>query len=282
ALETVQLAADAKSIEIETHLDPNVRQVQRDSGRLQQVIWNLLSNAVKFTPPGGRIEVQLKKVNDCAHITISDTGKGIRSDFLPYIFDYFRQENSSSTRNAGGLGLGLAVVRHLVELHGGHVEAESLGLNQGATFTVCLPLSQASVEPREDSSQTLETVDLSGINVLIVDDNPDTLELGAMILEMAGATVIQATAARDALEGLVNSQPDVLVSDIAMPEMDGYELIAQVREVNQEIPAIALTAYAGEYNEQQALKAGFNGHLAKPIEPDTLVALVASVIGRKA
>lgn len=297
ALETVRLAASAKSIQIETLYQPNVGQVLGDSGRLQQVVWNLVSNAVKFTPSGGRVDVQLSKVErleglednlqpatSYAQIQVSDTGKGINPDFLPHVFDYFRQENSTTTRAFGGLGLGLAIVRHLVELHGGAVSAESLGEGQGATFTVWLPLKVTLVETKLDNQQDNDSPDLSGIRVLVVDDEVDMREFLSFMLEDYGAEVTVVTSASEALEALREVEPDVLVSDIGMPDVDGYTLIRQIRamppEQGGQIPAIALTAYAAEADQTQALSSGFTKHIAKPVEPNALATVVASLARR--
>lgn len=282
ALETVRLAAEARSIAIETRLDPEVGRVSGDSIRLQQIVWNLLSNAVKFTPTGGQVTVQLEQVNDQAQITVRDTGKGIAPDFLPYVFDYFRQADSATTRKFGGLGLGLAIVRHLVELHGGTVQVESPGERQGATFTVRLPLLATPATLNQKEPLPRHPLDLSGRRILVVEDEIDARELLVFLLEEQGAQVVAATSAREALLLLARSRPDVLISDIGMPEMDGYMLIQQVRQLTPEqggqIPAIALTAYAGEMNQQQALAAGFQKHISKPIEPEKLFHLISSLI----
>lgn len=282
AIETMRLAAAAKSIEIDTQLDSTVGFVSGDPNRLQQVVWNLLSNAVKFTPKGGRITVRLQAIDSQAQIQVSDTGQGISQDFFPYIFDYFRQENSTTTRSVGGLGLGLAIVRHLIELHGGRIEAESDGIGQGATFTVTLPLMSDSPINTQNSSPEDEGLDLTGVTVLLVEDEVDTLDLLTIILESYGATVEGRTSANEALALFSQGQPDVLISDIGMPGMDGYELIRQVRDLPPDrgglVPAIALTAYAGEMDHERALSAGFNRHLAKPIEPDQIVDAIANLI----
>lgn len=277
AIETVRLAVEAKSIELTVNLDFNV-EVSGDATRLQQVMWNLLSNAVKFTPTGGRVTVELTQVRNQAQIKVSDTGKGIQPDFLPHVFDYFRQEDGKTTRKFGGLGLGLAIVRHLVELHGGTVEVESRGENQGATFTVQLPLirSEPTVDQNHQSSEL--PPNLNNVQVLVVDDDTDTRDFVVFVLEQAGATVISATSAKEAVVALTNSQPDVLVSDIGMPEMDGYMLMQHIRSQRRDIPAIALTAYAGDFNQQQALRAGFQQHITKPVEPETLVKAIATLI----
>jgi PAS domain S-box-containing protein len=282
ALETVRLAAAAKTIQIQTILEPEVGQVLGDSGRLQQVIWNLLSNAVKFTPPGGRVEIRLEPVETQAQITVSDTGKGIPPNFLPHVFEYFRQADSATTRQFGGLGLGLAIVRQIVELHGGTVRADSSGEEQGATFTVKFPLMpQQSVIP-QTVGESKPLSGLQGIKVLVVDDTTDMREYIAFVLEQEGAEVVAVTSAAEALTALTQFQPAVLVSDIGMPEMDGYMLLRQVRRLPSEqggqIPAIALSAYVGELNQQQAIAAGFQRHLSKPIESATLIEAIVDLI----
>jgi len=286
AIETVSLAAEAKNIQIQTQLEPNVGDVLGDATRLQQVVWNLLTNAIKFTPTGGRVEVELKRIDSYAQIQVRDTGKGIKPEFIPYVFDTFRQADSSITRTFGGLGLGLAIVRHVVELHGGTVKAESFGEGQGATFTVTLPLLARSNDANSDRNDNISlkahTSPLARLCILAVDDEVDNLELVQCILEQAGATVISVSSATDALQKLNESKPDVLIADIGMPQIDGYMLIRQVRQLSTqeggEIPAIALTAYAGETNQQQALAAGFHRHLPKPVEPETLVETIEKLL----
>lgn len=327
AMETVNLAATAKSIQIQLLLDPDSGQVLGDSGRLQQVVWNLLSNAVKFTPQGGQVEVRLERVEQrgteiwergntgveedletprhedtskaslsasphhpfptsistpYAQITVSDTGKGIPSSFLPHVFDYFRQADSTTTRKFGGLGLGLAIVRQIVELHGGTVQAESPGEGQGATFKVRLPLSMAAPEPNCEDTLSHDRLNLNGLQVLLVDDDQDTGDFLAFLLEQEGATVTAVTSAAEALSILSQAKPNLLISDIGMPDMDGYVLMRQLRarppEQGGQIPAIALTAYAGAVSQQQALAAGFQCHLAKPVEPDKLVKVMISLL----
>jgi PAS domain S-box-containing protein len=282
AMETVRLAAAAKSINLEASLEPEVGLVSGDSTRLQQVIWNLLSNAVKFTPAGGHVNIRLQRLDSCAHITVSDTGQGIAPEFLPYVFEYFRQANATTTRKFGGLGLGLAIVRHLVELHGGTVAVESLGLGRGATFTVRLPLKPIQTIAHQNSQSSESFSSLNGIQVLVVDDEPDSREFVAFVLEQAGATVLTATTADEALTTLIRAKPTVLLSDIGMPEMDGYMLMKKVRALPSEqggqVRAIALTAYAGDFNQQQALRAGFQQHVSKPIEPERLIHVISSLI----
>ncbi len=288
AMETVHLAAEAKSIQIETMLDPTVGKVLGDSARLQQVLWNLLSNAVKFTAPGGQVNVRLECMNAQAQITVSDTGKGIHPDFLPHVFDYFRQGDSTTTRKFGGLGLGLAIARHLIEMHGGTIWVESLGENQGAIFTVNLPLIKESTIIKNDSNTDSSTTvfassPLMGLQVLIVDDNSDTREFFSFVLEEFGAIVTTVASGDEALQALTQSKPDILLSDIGMPEMNGYMLMEQVRTLEaavggKQIPAIALTAYAGEINQQQALRAGFQQHIVKPIAPEELLIAISNLV----
>jgi CheY-like chemotaxis protein/two-component sensor histidine kinase len=285
AIETVRLAAQAKSIQMHTMLETNLGKVSGDPSRLQQVIWNLLSNAIKFTDVGGSIDIRLERLGSQALITVSDTGKGIQPDFLPYVFDYFRQADSTTTRNVGGLGLGLAIVRHLVELHGGTVEAQSQGIDQGATFIVKLPLIPTQPLANQDSEQSEQSLDLNGIKILVVEDNADTREFTTCLLKEYGASVTAVASASEALITFTKSQPDLLLSDIGMPDIDGYMLIQQVRtlapEQGGEIPAIALTAYAGECDHQQALKVGFQKHISKPVEARKLVAAITDLVSAK-
>jgi PAS domain S-box-containing protein len=283
AKETVQLAAEAKGIEIQTFLEPNVGQVSGDTGRLQQIVWNLLSNAVKFTHLGGRVEVRLTQAANLVQIQVIDTGKGISPDFLPYVFEHFRQEDGATTRKFGGLGLGLAIVRQLVELHGGTVGAESAGEEKGATFTVRLPLLNQVGEPvnHDDDVPLPHEFPLAGLRIIVVDDEPDSRSFIAFVLEQAGADIVAMPSAIATLKVLEQVQPDLIVSDIGMPEMDGYMLIEQIRKLPpqySEVLAIALTAYAGEANERQVLKAGFQKHLAKPIDPNELVTAVTRLV----
>jgi CheY-like chemotaxis protein/two-component sensor histidine kinase len=286
ALETVRLAAEAKSIQIQTMFDPTIGQVLGDAARLQQVIWNLLTNAVKFTPEGGRVEIQLQQIGSQAQIQVRDTGKGISPDFLPHVFEYFRQADATTTRTFGGLGLGLAIVRHLVELHGGTVQVDSPGEGQGAIFTVKLPLikDKSGRHKAEGNSSPLapESSPLTGIRVLVVDDDTDSREFIAFVLEQLGAQVSTVTSAAEAIATLARLQPNILLSDIGMPDMDGYMLMRQIRtmppEQGGQILAIALTAYAGEIDRQQALAAGFQHHLAKPVEPNELVKVILNLL----
>lgn len=281
AIDTVQTAAIVKSIQIHAVLS-DIRQVSGDAVRLQQIIWNLLTNAVKFTPSGGRIDIRLKQIDNQAQITITDTGKGISPDFLPHIFESFRQEDASVTRNHGGLGLGMAIVYQLVEAHGGTVTADSPGEGKGATFTVRLPLLNVNSKKNQSSPSREQNLDLTSIRVLVIDDEPDSRELLAVMLTQAGAEVMSVASAAEFLAALESFQPDVAVSDIGMPEVDGYTLLRQVRSLSLEqggqVPAIALTAYAGEIDQQHAIAAGFQKHIAKPIEPDQLVVAIVSLL----
>jgi PAS domain S-box-containing protein len=306
ALETVRLAAESKGIEIRAVLAP-VRLVSGDAARLQQVVWNLLSNAVKFTPEGGRVEIRLERVWEdgedgrdgqyftslpsppyqYAQITVNDTGKGIHPDFLPYIFDCFRQEDSRTTRKFGGLGLGLAIVHQITQLHGGSVQAESRGEGQGATFRVRLPLMQHQETVRSSNQSPISVgPSFQKLRALVVDDEADMRNLILIVLEQMGAIVETAGSAAAALAVLEQFTPDILISDIAMPEMDGYMLLQQIRsrleDQNRNIPAIALTAYAEEYNQQRALAVGFQVHIAKPVEPQVLIQAIANLIYRDA
>ncbi|MCC5601327.1 hybrid sensor histidine kinase/response regulator [Nostoc favosum] len=289
ALETVQLAAEAKSIQINLHLDREIGQVKGDSNRIQQIIWNLLSNAVKFTPSGGQVEVYLEQISSEVELRVTDTGKGISPDFLPHVFEYFRQADSRTTRSFGGLGLGLAIVRQLVELHGGTVLAESLGEGQGATFTVTLPVFQHLELGRENHNVLDDSypscmlyAPLEGIRLLVVDDNADTREFLAFLLEQQGAIVTIAASATEALTAIMQSKPDLLLSDLGMPNLDGYTLIRKLRampaNLGGQIPAIALTAYAAETTQKQVFTAGFQLHIAKPADPAKLVAAIAALV----
>ena len=281
AIETVHLAAHAKSVEIITNFPPETVFVEGDANRLQQIFWNLLSNAVKFTPSKGKVNIELTCNNSQTKIKIADTGKGINSDFLPHVFDYFRQENSSSTRNTGGLGLGLAIVKYLVELHGGNIQVESPGISKGATFTVEIPVIYNVETHTETNNKHSVNLDFNGINILIVDDEPDNLEFLKFVLETYGASVQTATSAPEAFQLFLKNQPDLLISDIAMPEVNGHTLMRQIRALpsrkGAKIPAIALTAYAGETNQNESIQAGFNIHLAKPIQADNLAEKVAEL-----
>jgi len=291
AIDSTRPAADAKGIRIQTVLDPRTGLVAADPERLQQVFWNLLSNAIKFTPRGGRVQVQLRRVDSHVEVSVSDTGQGIKPEFLPHVFDRFRQADSTSKRVHGGLGLGLAIVRHIVELHGGRVGAASPGEGQGATFTVELPISllrPASAPPGTHPTANVGVplalaAAIPGVRVLVVDDEPDTLDTVQTILSKCGAEVRIASSAPDALATLDDWVPDVVICDIGMPGQDGYELIRHVRERPAArgglVPAIALTAYARIEDRLKVLAAGFQMHVPKPVEPAELVAVVASLAG---
>ena len=287
AIDSLQPLAEEKSIVLELTRSPKVSEVIGDSDRLQQIVWNLLSNAIKFTQEEGKVEVRLESVGDEAQIQIIDNGIGIEPDFLPYVFDRFRQADSSTTRSYGGLGLGLAIVRHLVEQHGGKVYAEN-NPGEGAKFTVALPLAQRNALADEDdwselSDQAGTLPTLVNLQLLVVDDDDDTREFLIALLEEEGAMVRSASSVAEALAELESSWPDVLLSDIGMPGADGYDLIARVREMEVlrggMMPAIALTAYARESERQQALEAGFQMHLSKPVEVSQLIAGIANLAG---
>ena len=293
AVATVRPAADAKGVRLATIVDPRVGPVSGDPDRLQQVLWNLLSNAVKFTPKQGRVQVRLERVNSHIELTVADTGAGIRPDFLPYVFERFRQADAGTTRKTGGLGLGLAIVRHLVEMHGGTVDAASEGEGKGATFRVSLPLMIVHSErfeaprehPRTDRMTSLTALgDLGGVHVLAVDDEPDSLTMLRVVLETAGAEVTTVDDPLLAIERIEASRPHVLLLDLGMPEMDGFELIARVRASTdpkvRDLPAAALTAFARSEDRTRALRSGFEMHLAKPVDPGELVASVATLVRR--
>jgi signal transduction histidine kinase len=293
SLDAVRPAAEAKGIRIQSVLDPRAGPITGDPDRLQQVIWNLLSNAVKFTPRGGRIQIHLRRVNSHVEIIVSDTGQGIPADVLPFIFDRFRQADSSITRTHSGLGLGLALVKYLVELHGGSVVAQSLGQGQGATFTVRLPLAIAEIPgspvPRvHPTAPTIEAVPLGprldGLRVLVVDDDPDALNLAFAILTGAGAEVRTCLSASDAFDVLQQWRPDVLVSDIEMPGEDGYSFIRRVRALDSDhggnTPAVALTAYGRIQDRMLSLTAGYSMHVPKPVDPGELTTIIASIAAR--
>ncbi len=297
AIDTMLPTAEAKGVRLQVVLDPAARPVSGDPNRLQQVFWNLLSNAIKFTPKGGRVQVVLERVNSHLEVSVIDTGEGIAPEFLPQVFDRFRQADASTTRRHGGLGLGLAIVKQLVELHGGSVHVHSAGSNQGTTFRVLLPLTvlhpmtdPAEAErrhPRADSSSlsvSSERFDLAGVKVLVVDDEADARGLVKRVLEDRQAAVRTAGSAAEAMELIRAEPPDVLVSDVGMPEEDGYSLIRRVRALGPEnggnIPAIALTAYARAEDRLKTIMAGFQIHVAKPVDTVELLALVASLTGR--
>lgn len=286
AIDSVRQTAAAKEIRILPVLDSKIGTIRGDPHRLQQVIWNLLTNAVKFTPKGGRVQIALERVNSHAEICVEDNGIGIEPDFLPHVFDRFRQADSSTTRRYGGLGLGLSVVKTLVELHGGSVRVKSRGENQGSTFIVGLPIAHAREEKGAIAGtsfeQPLEIPPLTDVNVLIVDDDTDGCSVIKRILEGFGATATCTSNAKEALEILRQKQFSILLSDIGMPDMDGFQLIRKIRSLSQDagarIPAIAITAYARPEERQRCLLAGFNMHLPKPVEGGELVASIAALL----
>jgi len=293
AVATVQPAADVRGVRVQTMIDSGVGPVSGDPGRLQQVVWNLLSNAVKFTPRDGRVQVRVEHVGSHVEVVVSDTGIGIRPEFLAHVFERFRQADAGMTRKTGGLGLGLSIVRHIVEMHGGSVEAESGGEGQGTTVRVRLPLTivhprsgkEKREHPRtEQSSPLLGLADLAGVRVLSVDDDADALGLLRVVLETAGADVVTMSSGAAALPRIVDIKPDVLIVDLGMPEMDGFEFIAHVRASKDAgvrgVPAAALTAFARSEDRTKALRSGFQMHLSKPIDPGELVASIATLVKR--
>jgi CheY-like chemotaxis protein len=294
SIETLKPAADAKRITVQTLIDPQVGPIAGDPDRLRQIVWNLLSNAVKFTPKEGHIQLQLARINSSVEITVSDTGVGITPDFLPHIFERFRQADSGMSRQHAGLGLGLAIVRNLVEMHGGKVSASSGGADAGATFRVRLPVmiahaeavAESRVHPRQEGSRPLQSLpDLTGTHVVAIDDDPDAVRLLAEILQTAGAAVTTATSAAEALEFVEASPPDVIIADLGMPIMDGFELIERIRRSDnthvRETPAAALTAYARSEDRAKTLQRGFEMHLAKPVDPVELVSAVKALARRR-
>ena len=292
AVEAVRPAALAKDIQVHLDLSAGAGPITGDANRLQQIVWNLLSNAVKFTPPGGRVDVRLRKIDAHVEIAVTDTGAGIAPDFLPHVFERFRQEDSSSTRAHGGLGLGLTLVKQLVELHGGSVRAESAGVGRGATFTIVLPcrpaLTPAGATERLPTSALAAPLprsrELTGIRVLVIDDDLDGAILLTTILERAGAVVEAAHSAAEGFKLFSTTPPDVLISDIEMPEEDGYSLISRIRALEPgqggRVPAIALTAYGRREDRLRAIAAGYSMHVPKPVDPAELLTLVASLARR--
>ncbi len=289
AITVVRPASEAKGIRLSYTRDPVLGSISGDSSRLQQIVWNLLSNAVKFTPERGWIEVQLRQRDEHVQLTVKDSGQGITAEFLPRVFDRFRQADSSTTRDYGGLGLGLAIARHLVELHGGTIRAESAGEDCGATFCVTFPLLLERVDaaPLNSGEYNVDNgKKLNGLRVLVVDDEPDARQIISTLIRRTGAEVFACESANEALEALETWHPDVLMSDIAMPGEDGYSLINRVRslpaERGGEVPAAAFTAYAREEDRRRALEAGYQIHIAKPISSGQLVAMIAQLAGRAA
>jgi PAS domain S-box-containing protein len=295
AVESVRPAAEAKGVRLSKVLDTGPTALSGDPARLQQIVWNLLTNAIKFTPRGGRVEIRLSRVGSNLEINVSDTGAGIKPEFLPFVFDRFRQADSSTTRRHGGLGLGLSIVRHLVELHGGTVRADSEGDGQGSTFTVTLPVApvvgrEAARGARAATAERVAPADdcpeeIVGLKILVVDDEEDTRDLLRAVLGGYGAQVLIAATADEALDIAARSRPDVLVSDIGMPDVDGFELIRRVRELPAEsgggVPAIALTAYARAEDRLRVLRSGYQMHVPKPVEMAELLTVIASLVRRK-
>jgi CheY-like chemotaxis protein len=294
AIEGMRPGAEAKRVTIEMDLEQDSTLLRGDADRLQQVVWNLLTNAVKFTPKGGRIRVVLRRVGSDLELVVEDTGVGIAAEFLPHMFDSFRQSDSSTTRAHGGLGVGLAIARHLITLHGGTLEGSSAGIGHGATFTARVPIGPL-VSPTvgvkrapavRGEEPTPLAAGLQGLTVLVVDDEADARELIQVLLESCGIVVKVAASAEAALTELERFLPDVVISDIGMPLEDGYALIAKIRASTSEelrsIPAIALTAYAMAEDRNRALLAGFNLHTTKPADPGALITMVADLAGRRA
>ena len=294
SIATLRATAEAKGVRLQVKVDLFTGPISGDSDRLQQVFCNLLNNAIKFTPKNGKVQVLLKRVNSHVEVSVIDTGEGIPPDFLPYVFDRFQQGDPSTTRRHGGLGLGLSIVKQLVEMHGGNVHAKSGGIGQGATFTVRLPLTAAYSEPAEEyrhlrvalrEKQHFPKVSLANVHVLVVDDEIDARNLVKTILEMAGSTVSTAATGSEAIECILAERPDVLVCDIGMPEEDGYSLIRRLRVLEERqqsaLPAVALSAYARSEDRTKAILSGFQNHLAKPVEPVELLAVVSSLAGLK-
>jgi PAS domain S-box-containing protein len=293
ALDALRPTADVKGIQLHTRFIPGDCLVKGDTNRLRQVIWNLLSNAIKFTQRGGSVNIELTCVESTACLTVRDTGEGISAEFLPYVFDRFRQAEGSISRKQGGLGLGLAVVRHLVELHGGTIGAESEGLGHGSVFRVDLPLAQERRDPARAEERKREVerrrsrsgvVRLDGVHVLLVEDDDDSRKLLGTMLKRYGATVTSTKSAAEAFRVFDNELPDVLISDIGMPDEDGYELIRKLRSATPDkgglTPAIALTGYASRKDRERALTAGYQKHMAKPIEQADMIAAIAALVGR--
>lgn len=294
AVDSIRPAADAKNIHLQTMLDPAAGPISGDADRLQQVVWNLLTNAVKFTPKGGRIQVKVQRINSHVEIVVTDSGLGINHEFLPYVFDRFRQADASTTRVHGGLGLGLSIVHQLVDLHGGSVSVDSEGEGKGASFTVTLPFVGVVDNPKDveavhpaHSDELISFAglpSLEGLKVLVVDDEEDTRELIREVLKKCGAEVITSPSVTGAMIALEQHKPDILISDLGMPDEDGYALISKVRalpaEQGGQIPAAALTAYARAEDRMRVLRSGFQFHLPKPVDSAELVTVVASLAGR--
>ena len=294
AIDSIRPAVEAKGIRLQIMLDPAAGPISGDADRLQQIVWNLLTNAVKFTPKGGRIQVKVQRVDSHVEIVVHDSGVGINKEFLPHVFDRFRQADASITRTHGGLGLGLSIVHQLVDLHGGTVTVQSEGEGKGATFTIMLPFVGVISSPQDAESEQAAQSDevipfdglpsLQGLKILVVDDEADTRELIQEVLQECGSEVITSASAEEALLALEQHKPDILISDLGMPEEDGYSLISKIRALPSErggqIPAAALTAYARAEDRMRVLRSGFQFHLPKPVDSAELVTVVASLAGR--
>jgi signal transduction histidine kinase/ActR/RegA family two-component response regulator len=293
AVEIVQLAAQAKGIRLELIVDPIAGPITGDPNRMQQVVWNLLSNAIKFTPKGGKVQITLERTDSHVELSVSDTGQGISLQYLPHVFDKFSQAESPFIKSQGGLGLGLTIAKHLVEMHGGSLHVKSAGIGKGATFVVSLPISVVRSQNGDENHQHPTTAreveissdpDLSGVEVLLVDNDADALHLVKRVLETRGANVTRCSSGAECLNVLRRSKPNVIVADIGMPDMDGYSLMRHIRALpadhGKETPAIALTAFARSEDRRRAMLAGFDMHVAKPVEPGELVAVIARLARR--
>jgi CheY-like chemotaxis protein len=293
AIDVMRSAARAKDITVTAELDPAASAASCDAARMQQVVWNLVANAIKFTPRGGKVHVTLARDGADVRIQVSDSGQGISPELLPYVFDRFRQADSSTRRRSGGLGLGLSIVKHLVELHGGTMHAQSEGEGRGSTFTVLLPIRAVRTDESPDdreadeselhSAPGLPLVRLDALRVLVVDDEPDARRLLVKVLREAGANVTAAASAAEAIESLAEANPEILVSDLGMPDQDGFDLIRAIRARGlhaKDLPAVALSAFVHKNDQRQALLAGFQMHIPKPADPHDLTAVIASLAGR--
>jgi PAS domain S-box-containing protein len=291
AVNSIKPATEAKGIRLQKIVDPLAGPISGDPGRLQQIVWNLLSNAVKFTPKGGKVDVIVERVNSHIEITVSDSGRGIKPEFLPHVFERFRQADASTTRQYGGLGLGLSIVKQLVELHGGHIRVTSAGEGLGATFIVSLPMAAVHGDEKREhptsrynAALECEDIKLDDLCVLVIDDEPDARELIRRVLSQCNAHVITAASAEEGLRILLAQRPNVIVSDVGMPEKDGYQFIREVRSLSASdggrTPAIALTAFARSEDRTRAMRAGYQVHISKPIEPQELIATVGSLAGQ--
>ncbi|MEO1299961.1 MAG: ATP-binding protein, partial [Cyanobacteria bacterium J06636_16] len=281
-VDTLRPAIEAKSIRISLELATDIDRILADPNRFQQILWNLLSNAIKFTPASGSVTVKLELIDTCLQLQVIDSGIGMTADFLPHVFEFFRQADGSATRSQGGLGLGLAITRRLIELHGGTIEVDSPGLDQGTTFTVRLPMQTDQTKAQIDQTSCPNHPDLLNVKALIVDDETDSRELLMIVLEQQGAEVESAESTQTALNLLERFQPDVIISDIGMPRRDGYDFLRTVRSLPDQrlcnVPAIALTAYAREEDRQQAIAAGYQKHVAKPFDIAEIVSIVHQLV----